>query len=111
MFGTKVASWFDEDMYYSLSGSIARRLYLLYGAHASPWPMRLAELREYIGSSMAQDSKFRDMMNEAHDELKAKGAIRSWKFTQSHKRLDTLAYVVEHRRRPKPVKKTEAVTA
>ena len=108
LFGKKLSSWFDEDLYYSLKGDAARRLYLLYGSHVNCWPLRLAELKEYMGSTMGQDSKFRNLMNKAHDELKAKGAIKGWKFEQSHRRLETLCYVID--RKVKPKKKVEAKT-
>ena len=108
LFGKKLSSWFDEDVYYSLKGDAVRRLYLLYGSHVDCWPLRLAELKEYMGSTMGQDSKFRDLMNKAHHELKAKGAIKGWKFEQSHRRLDTLCYVID--RKVKPKKKVDAKT-
>ncbi|MDR5813849.1 plasmid replication initiator TrfA [Caballeronia sp. LZ033] len=108
LFGKKLSSWFDEGMYYSLKSDTARRLYLLYGSHVNCWPLKLAELREYIGSSMAQDSKFRDLLDFAHDELKAKGAIKGWRFEQSHRRLDTLCYVID--RKVKPRRKVDSKT-
>lgn len=108
LFGPKLSSWFDEDIYYALKGDAARRLYLLYGSHVNCWPLRLAELREYMGSTMGQDSKFRDLMNKAHNELKLKGAIKGWRFEQSHRRLDTLCYVID--RKVKPQKQVDANT-
>lgn len=108
LFGKKLSSWFDETMYYTLKGDTARRLYLLYGAHVNCWPLRLPELREYLGSTMAADNKFRDAMDAAHEELKSKGAIKDWKFEQSHRRLDTLCYVVQRRVKKKLVVRTVA---
>jgi len=53
-------------------------------------------MREHKGSTMAHGRNFRGPMNEAHNDLEAKGAIKSWKCEQSHRRLDTLCYVIDH---------------
>ncbi|MDN7408013.1 plasmid replication initiator TrfA [Burkholderia vietnamiensis] len=114
LFGKNLSSWFDETMYYSLKTDVARRLYLLYSSHVNCWPLRLAELREYTGSGYAQDSKFRERMDEAHAELKAAGAIKNWKFEQSYRRLDTLCYVVDRKVKPRkkiPTKPVARATA
>lgn len=100
MFGKKLSSWFDEAAYFSLKSDTARRLFLLYASHVSCWPMKLAELREFLGSSMAADNKFRDQMDAAHDELKAAGLLKGWKYDQSTRRLNSLCYIVERKVKP-----------
>jgi hypothetical protein len=99
LFGTKLASWFNETKYYSLRGSTARRLYLLYGSQTNCWPLTVADMREFLGSGMAEDDKFRKSLEKAHNELKAKGVIRNWRFAvpMSGRRINEHCYVVEHK--------------
>lgn len=95
MFGPKLSSWFDESVYYSLKTDTARRLFLLYSSHVACWPLKLAELHDYLGSSMSAGNKFRDAMDAAHDELKAAKVLKSWRYESSSRRLDSVCYVVE----------------
>lgn len=97
MFGPRISSWFDEMLYYSLATDQARRLYLLYASHAACWPLKLAELREFLGSGMCSLEDFKRAMDMAHDELKAKKAIAGWAYQASPRRFNELCYVVKRR--------------
>ena len=95
LFGKGISSWYDERVYKSIRGDYAKRLYLLYYSHKECFPLTLAELRKYLGSTMAEDSDFQDAIDEAHDELEKKEVIcRGWKLKESGRRYNALAYVV-----------------
>lgn len=95
LFGKGMSSWFDERVYRCINGDFAKRLYLLYYSHTNCYPLTLSELREYLGSTTAEDSKFQGAVDAAHDELAKKGVIRgSWKFEVSQLRYNAVAYVV-----------------
>lgn len=95
LFGKGVSSWFDERIYRSINGDFAKRLYLLYYSHRECYPLTLFELRQYLGSTMAEDSDFQDAVDGAHDELAKKGVIcEDWKFEESSRRFKAVAYVV-----------------
>lgn len=95
LFGKGISSWFDERVYRSINGDFAKRLYLLYYSHPDCYPLTLSELRQYLGSTMAEDSKFQDAADAAHNELAKKKAIcEGWKFEQSPRRYNAIAYVI-----------------
>jgi hypothetical protein len=113
LFGTKLTSWFNETKYYSLRGITARRLYLLYGSQTNCWPLTQADMREFLGSGMEDDDKFRKSLAKAHDELKTKGVIRAWRYEvpQSGRRINEHCYVVAHKEKAfskEPAKTAEA---
>ena len=113
LFGKKLASWFNEYKYYSIKGDTARRLYLLYGSHTGCWPLTLADMREFLGSGMEEDTNFRKSLAKAHDELKAKGLIGSWRYEvpEYGRKTKEKCYVVFHKEKAftkKPAKTVEA---
>lgn len=110
MFGTHISFWFDEMLYYSLATDQARRLYLLYASHAACWPLKLAELKEFLGSGMSGMDDFKKAMDLAHDELKLKKAILGWEYQTSPRRMNEVCYVVKRRVKAK-VKKRIALSA
>lgn len=100
LFGKGLSSWFKEADYYSLKSPTARRLFLLYGRHARPYPFTLEELREFLGSRM-EDVALRKAINTAHKELHASGLILEvphYKLNQQ--RLGAKTYHVELVRAP-----------
>ncbi len=95
LFGKGISSWFDERVYKTIKGEFAKRLYLLYYSHVVCYPLTLTELRKYLGSTMAEDSKFKGAVDAAHRELAKRGAIcEGWKLEKSARRYNAVAYVV-----------------
>ena len=95
LFGTGLSSWFKEDAYYSLRSSTARRLFLLYGRHANPWPFTRIELQEYLGSKSGTSGDFKKTLDRAFAEMVRKRIIaQTPKYAASDLRHGAKAYHV-----------------
>jgi hypothetical protein len=106
LFGKGISSWFEEAVYTAIRGDFAKRLYLLYYSHTDCYPLTLADLRRYLGSTMAEKSDFQDAVDAAHAELARTGVIcDDWKLEKSARRHNAIAYVVT-----RAVRKVEAET-
>jgi hypothetical protein len=94
-FGPGISSWFSERDYYAAKSDKARRLFLLYASHSRPWPFTVAELGEYLGSSMHRASDLRRQLDVAHEELRLAGVVLSWSYERSAaRRVDEPTYLV-----------------
>lgn len=94
-FGRGISSWFSERDYYAARSDKARRLFLLYASHAKPWPFTVAELGEYLGSSMQRGFDLRRQLDAAHKELLLAGVLLNWSYERSTVRnVDEPTFVV-----------------
>ncbi|SOY48524.1 hypothetical protein [Cupriavidus taiwanensis] len=111
LFGDRLSSVFSKETYYNLCTQIARRLYLLYGMHASCWDYSVPELMEYTGTSMSRAQDARALFDAGFAELKAKGIILDWTYKTSEvRKLKGLFYVVKMKG-AKKVKRDKPLTA
>lgn len=95
LFGAGLSSWFKEDVYYSLRSRTSRRLFLLYGRHANPWPFTRDELKEYLGSTSGSSGDFKKTLDRAFAEMLKKGIIaQTPKYAASDRRHGAKAYQV-----------------
>lgn len=77
LFGNGLSYWFDEEKYYRLKNSTARRLFFLYFRHINPLPFRLDDLREILGSKAKLNKGLLRTINNAHEEMFAAGLLLS----------------------------------
>lgn len=63
----------------ALKSSLAQWLHGMYSSHASPYPYKVATLRDLCGSSTKALWKFRQLLRAALNELVAVGCIKGWK--------------------------------
>lgn len=57
---------------------LAQWLYGMYFSHVKPYPMKVKTIRELSGSNSKDLSKFRQLLRNALDALKAIGFLKSW---------------------------------
>ena len=68
------------ELYHTLRGGVAKKLFLYWSSHRSPFPVKTETLME-LCSTRATSKEFRRVITEALDELQVIGFLSCWKVT------------------------------